>query len=121
MLIVAGRNRIYAVTTKDRIITSCFGVIVVSQFILGLYTIIYAAMQGGVCDRVPGPGTVLTHFTISVAQIPQIPLRVYGFCIFVQHRDLEIGFTTVSLLFGAKSPLSFVRKGIPTLITPQTF
>jgi len=73
-----------------------------------------------VYDPVPGP-TVLNHFNISVAQIPQIPLRVYGFCIFVQHRDLEIGFTTVSLLFGAKSPLFFIRKGIPTVITPQTF
>ena len=61
MLIVAGRNRIYAVTRKDRIITSCFGVIAVSQFILGLYTIIYAALQGGECmTRCRGPQFLTT-------------------------------------------------------------
>jgi len=72
-----------------------------------------------VCDRVPGP-TVLTHFNIS-AQIPQIPLRVYEFCTFVQHKDLGLGFASVSLLFGGKFPLSFIRKGMLTVITPQTF
>ena len=46
MLITAERNRIYAITRKNRIITSCFGVITISQFILGLYIIAYAATRG---------------------------------------------------------------------------
>ena len=46
MLITAQRNRIYAITSKNRIITSCFGAITISQFILGLYLIAYAAIRG---------------------------------------------------------------------------
>ena len=46
MLITTERNRIYAITRKNRIITSCFGVITISQFILGLYLIAYAAIRG---------------------------------------------------------------------------
>ena len=47
ILITTEWNRIYAVTNKNRMITSCFCVISISQFILGLYITSYAAMRGG--------------------------------------------------------------------------
>jgi len=47
VLTVAERNRIYAVTNKNRIIVSCLGAITTSQFILGLCLITYIAMDGG--------------------------------------------------------------------------
>ena len=45
--IVAECNRIYAVTSKNRMITSCLCVIMASQFILGLYWTAYTAVEGG--------------------------------------------------------------------------
>jgi len=47
VLTVAERNRIYAVTSKNRIIVSSLGAITTSQFILGLCLITYIAMDGG--------------------------------------------------------------------------
>jgi len=46
VLITVERNRIYAVTGKNRIITLCFGVMTMSQFSLGLYMTIDAANSG---------------------------------------------------------------------------
>ena len=46
VLITVEPNRIYAVTRKNRIIASCFGVITVLQFVLGLYITVYAAKGG---------------------------------------------------------------------------
>ena len=40
-------NRIYAVTRKNRIITSCLSAIAISQFIFGLYWTAYGASEGG--------------------------------------------------------------------------
>jgi len=50
VLITAELNRIYAVTRKDRTIASCFGVIAMAQFVLGLYMTAYAAKVG--CESV---------------------------------------------------------------------
>ena len=50
MLITAEQNRIYAVTRKSRMIASCFAVITVLQFILGLYLSSHAATKG--CEPV---------------------------------------------------------------------
>ena len=47
MLITTEHNRIYAVTGKNRTITSCFCMISISQLILGLYITIHAATRGG--------------------------------------------------------------------------
>ena len=47
VLIMAERNRVYAVTGKNRIIASCLGAITISQFILGIYLYAYVAMRGG--------------------------------------------------------------------------
>ncbi|KAF9644220.1 hypothetical protein BDM02DRAFT_3122279 [Thelephora ganbajun] len=72
--------RIYAITGQNRIIAACFGVITMSQFTLGLYLSILVATQGA-------------------QHILPIPLDAYRLCIFVRHRPLEIGFTTISLLY----------------------
>ena len=50
MLIKIERDSIYAVTRMNGIIASCFGVITVSQFILGLYMTANAAKGG--CESV---------------------------------------------------------------------
>ena len=47
VLILIERDRIYAVTYKDRTITSCFCVITVSQFVFGLYWTVFTAGEGG--------------------------------------------------------------------------
>ena len=47
MLIIAELNRIYAITSNNRVIASCLCVITISLFILGLYIVAYAAMRGG--------------------------------------------------------------------------
>ena len=46
VLIVAEWNRIYAVTNKNRIITSCLSILTISQFSLGLYVTVSAAKAG---------------------------------------------------------------------------
>ena len=46
VLITVEWNRIYAVTGKNRIVTSCLGVMTMSQFSLGLYMTINAAKRG---------------------------------------------------------------------------
>jgi len=47
VLITTEWNRIYAVTKKNRMIASCFFVITISQFALGLYQVAYTATRGG--------------------------------------------------------------------------
>lgn len=41
------QNRIYAVTGKNRKITTCFGVIMISQFTLSLWDTVTTSMEGG--------------------------------------------------------------------------
>ena len=43
----AERNRIHAVTGKNRIITACFSAITISEFVFGLYITALAAQGGG--------------------------------------------------------------------------
>jgi len=45
VLIAVERDRIYAVTSKSWIIASCFGIITISQFILGLYVTAYGGCE----------------------------------------------------------------------------
>ncbi|KAF9645533.1 hypothetical protein BDM02DRAFT_3262853 [Thelephora ganbajun] len=77
---VALTLRIYAITGKNRTITTCFGVITTSQFVFGLYLTGYAATEG-------------------TQQILPIPLDAYRICIFVRHRPPEFLFTAISLLY----------------------
>jgi len=55
MLITVERDRIYAVTRMNGIIASCFGVITISQFVLGLYMAACVAKGGreSVINRSP--------------------------------------------------------------------
>jgi len=66
---------------------------------------VYAATQGGESDQVVP--TTLTYFNISAQQMPLTPFSV-GICFYVRHRPLELGFTSISLLYGMKFPLSFI-------------
>jgi hypothetical protein len=50
VMLITARPRIYAVTRKNRIITSCFVAITISQFIVGIYATGYAATRG--CESV---------------------------------------------------------------------
>ncbi|KAF9644213.1 hypothetical protein BDM02DRAFT_1059665 [Thelephora ganbajun] len=80
MLTVVERNRIYAITEKNRIIAACFGVITISQFTLGLYISVFNAIKGA-------------------QHILPIPLDAYRICILARRGPLEVGFTTISLLY----------------------
>ena len=46
-----------------------------------------------------------TYFNTLAQQAPPIPLDAYRICIFSRHRPLEVVFTTISLVYGTKSPL----------------
>ena len=50
MSITTERGRIHAVAKKDRKVTSCFGVMTLSWFVLSLYMSAYVAMRG--CEPV---------------------------------------------------------------------
>ena len=104
MLITTERNRIYAITSKNRMIASCFCVITVSQAILGLYLTVYAATRGGEPATKCHP--MVFTYNVSAEPILPISLQVYMICIFVEYRSLEIIFTTMSLVYGAKILLS---------------
>jgi len=72
--------RIYAVTSKNRVISLCFCVITISQFVFGLYWTIFTAVEGA-------------------QQALPIPLDAYVVCTFKRHKHLEIGFTVTSLIY----------------------
>lgn len=72
--------RIYAVTMKNIPIVVGFSVITATQFGLGIWMLVAAALKGA-------------------EVIPPIPLDAYHLCIFIRHRKLEIGFTGISLLY----------------------
>ena len=98
-LIVAERNRIYAITSKSRTIASLFCVISASQLALGLYWTVLVATEGGeyLIKLMPA---ILTYFNTLAEQLIPIPLDVYRICAFMRHRSLEIGFNSISLLYG---------------------
>ena len=47
MLTVVERNRVYAITRKDRRVTACVGVVMASQLALGIYFIFVTATVPG--------------------------------------------------------------------------
>jgi len=103
VLITTEWNRIYAITNKNPVITSCFSVIMVSQFILGLYLIVFAAMRGGeFLNAAYVSPTVFTYFNVSAETFPQIPLPVYVLCNFVGRTFLDIAYNALSLAYGRK-------------------
>ena len=87
VLITAERNRIYAITHKSWMTTSCFGVITISQFILGLYlTADTAERRCKSVNRFPHDSCLLhrfsaTYFTGPASGLYDVYLRgtaVYG-------------------------------------------
>jgi hypothetical protein len=119
VLITTERNRIYAVTRKNRIILSCFSVITISQFALGLYGVAYAATRK--CGSVTWcrPRFLLINFDFSAVPMPPIPLPLYVMCSLATPWPATIAYTTMSLVYGTKHLLFFVWE-TSTLIVPQT-
>ena len=118
VLIVAECNRIYAVTNKNRIITSCFSIITISQFSLGLYMTVYAAKSGRESMiRFPPQLSSNSCFsdtnpTGSTSRLYDVHPRVAVVCgTRVYHHDSRIRYRT---------PPSFISE-TPTLIISQTF
>ena len=84
-----------------------FSVITATQFGLGIWMLVAAALKGGkVPFGIRRPTLIRGDHPpccggVNVAEmIPLIPLDAYHLCIFVRHRKLEIGFTSISLLYG---------------------
>ena len=108
VLIVAKLSRIYAVTNKSRIITSCFCIITISQFSLGLHATVYAAKAGR--ESVIRLPAQLSPTSFSAVPIPSVPLPVYMACIFVWQLSMGLAFIIMSLAYGTEPLLPFVQK-----------
>ena len=98
MLITAERNRIYAVTNKNRKITSCFGVVMVSQLTVGIYLTAYTAKTGGESVTKHHPW-FLSILLFSAQPIIPIPLQIYMVCNFVGPRIVNIVFPIISVVY----------------------
>ncbi|KAF9790805.1 hypothetical protein BJ322DRAFT_1170204 [Thelephora terrestris] len=72
--------RVYAVTKKNIPIAIGFAIITLSQLVLGIVLVVFAARAGA-------------------QTIPPIPLDAYRLCVFVRHRTLEVVYTGISLLY----------------------
>jgi len=99
-------RRIYAITSKNRIITSCFGAITISQFSLGLYVVADAAGRGCESDKVRPRFSA--YLTVSASPVPRIPLPSYTICLFVRQLSGEIAFIAMSLVYGMEFLLSLI-------------
>ena len=62
---------------------------------------VYGA-RGGCESLIERPPTTLAYFTVSASPIQQVPLQIFMMCIFVGRLSVEIGFTTMSLAYGAE-------------------
>jgi len=101
-------NRIYAITSKNRVITSFFGLITISQFSLGLYVVVDAAGRG--CESATECAQIHpAYLTVSASPILPIPLPAYMMCNYVGRLSAIIGFITMSLAYGTEPLLSFVN------------
>ncbi|KAF9790730.1 hypothetical protein BJ322DRAFT_409972 [Thelephora terrestris] len=70
----------YAVTKKNIPIAIGFAIITLSQLVLGIVLVVFAARAGA-------------------QPLPPIPLDAYRLCLFVRHRTLEVVYTGISLLY----------------------
>ena len=94
-------NRIYSVTSRNRIIASCFGIIIISQFILGL-TMTAEAAKGGCTSVIQRPPRLLLTTLFLASPVLPVPLPIYMVCTFEGRLSVEIGFLTMSLTYGAE-------------------
>ena len=101
-------HRIHAVTMKNTPITVGFVVIATAQLALGICLITLGVKwkskaklhtQKNYVSKRP---CALRHGCTCAGQaFPPIPLDAYRLCIIVQHRPLEIAYTSVLLIYGA--------------------
>ena len=76
---------------------------------------LYGNKRRWVCDKV---SLVILTYDVPAQPIVPIPLPVYTTCIFVQHGPVEIGLTTLSVVYGTKLILFFILE-TPTPIIPD--
>ena len=116
VLITIEWSRIYAVTSKGRIITACFCVITISQLIIGLCLTAYAATAGGESMTNAAHYSYLFQCFSGIRPIgPTSGLytvrffwrRVFGNRIYRHSSRIRYG--------------SSIRRERPTLIIPQIF
>jgi len=81
--------RIYAITTKNVIVTGVFVCITITQFAFGIYVT-------SVTARVPAQ------------PLPPIHLMAYQLCVFTTHPKLGLAFTAISLLYDSLTFLAIV-------------
>ena len=89
-----------------------FTMIILSQFVLGTYTLILTAMEGGKANlsdqknHSHSRDPPLCRGCSRVAQsFPPIPLDAYHMCVFTPHRARNLSYTSISLLYGALRPV----------------
>jgi len=87
-------------TSGNRIITLCFGLITISQFGLGIYVVSDAVEKG--CESVTKCAQSPAYLTVSALQILPIPLPGYIVCTFNAKVPLQIGFIAMSLAYGTE-------------------
>ena len=88
-----------------------FGIITVSQFVLGMFCLI-ASIKGGGKTKLLIAGTLSAHssnlfrnvFAHEAETFPPIPFNAYHACAFARHRTLEIAYTGISLIYGLLEP-----------------
>ena len=84
-----------------------FGIIAVSQFVLGIFCLV-VGIKGGGKNKLLIAGTSSVHsFNLlrdvrarTAQKFPPIPFDAYHVCAFVRHRTLEIAYTSISLIYG---------------------
>ena len=106
-------DRVYAVTMGNIPIGIGFGIITVSQFVLGIVFVIIAAKGGGKTigsqsqEPCP-PGTPLNLLccvpTCVAETLPQIPFDAYRLCAPSGSRPIVIAYTGISLVYGVLEP-----------------
>jgi hypothetical protein len=98
----------FVVTRKSLPITFGFVVITCCQLALGIWAVVSVIRGGGEASSSIGRIALIRkntpffcNFIRVVQTLPQIPLDAYHVCVFVGHKNLEIVYTGISLLYGA--------------------
>lgn len=87
-------------TSGNRIIALCFGIITTSQLGIGLYVIANAVENG--CESATKCAQIPAYLTVLALQIIPIPLPGYIVCTFDAKVSLQIGFVATSLAYGTE-------------------
>jgi hypothetical protein len=103
--------RIYAVTLGNIPVTVVFGFITFSELALGTLGTVSRAGKGGevihilMVEQSSSSGSrsrsSLVIYTHTAQPFPPVPLDPYHICLFIQHRTHDVGYASLSLLYGA--------------------